>query len=981
MPAASKPTLDKIYDPRAVEERVTQLWSRHDFSRPSGTGSPYCIMLPPPNVTGTLHMGHAFQDTLMDALVRYQRMRGRRVLWQPGIDHAGIATQMVVERELARVGLDRAGLGRDAFLERVWAWKERSGATIVEQMKRIGASADWSRLRFTMDEGLSKAVREAFVRLYDEGLIYRGPRLVNWDPKLLTALSDLEVQTEEGVEGELYVLRYPLAEPRAGQTHLSVATTRPETLLGDVALAVHPEDARYREFVGARVRLPLTERTIPVLADPMVDPTFGTGVVKITPAHDPHDFDLWKRRGANDRLPLFRIFDVHARIQDPARDLEAPRGEAALLFQAPEGHEVLELAARGTLVPRAYVGLARVEARKRILEDLAARGLLERCEPHRMTLPRGDRSGAVLEPYLTVQWFVRTAPLARPLLTGENAARPRFVPDAWRKTYEQWLERIEDWCISRQLWWGHRIPAWYGDDGRIYVARDEDDLERRYPGIDRARLERDEDVLDTWFSSALWPFSTLGWPDETPDLAAFYPGDVLVTGFDIIFFWVARMAMMGERFLGRVPFRDVYIHALVRDSEGQKMSKSKGNVLDPLDLIDGIAADDLVVKRTAGLLQPQRREAIAERTRREFPEGIPGYGADAVRYTFAALAAPGRDVRFDLARVAGYRSFCTKLWNAGRFVLLQLDEVPTEESARAAGANGADDGPAERWIRARLAAVVEDAHRSFATYRFDLLAQRCHEFAWGEFCDWYLELAKIGLRDSASTPRRRAAIRRTLLETYETLLRLLHPLVPFVTEELWQALRPHLDAPPPSIMVAPYPEVGKLALSRPEEVEDVRWIVGLVEHLRRSRTALEIPPAQRCPLLFRTEDEAVAARLERLALYVRELARLSSLRRLDPHEALPAHSRPADARAEIELYFVAPTSVNKTEELARVRREEERCRSRLEACRARLENPSFRTRAPREVLAREEERCAEEAQTLLRLQERRRALEEDADEE
>jgi valyl-tRNA synthetase len=975
--SASPPTadLEKTFEPRKVEDRVAQLWDRHDLFRPSGTGAPYCIMLPPPNVTGTLHMGHAFQDTLMDALVRYQRMRGRRVLWQPGIDHAGIATQMVVEREIAREGLDRQGLGREAFLERVWAWKERSGTTIVEQMKRLGASADWSRSRFTMDEGLSRAVREAFVRLYDDGLIYRGPRLVNWDPKLLTALSDLEVQTEEGVAGELYVLRYPLVEPRHGRTSLRVATTRPETLLGDVALAVHPEDERYRGIAGAFVRLPLTERTIPVLADPMVDPTFGTGVVKITPAHDPNDFDLWKRRGKEEALPLFRIFDAHARIQDPARDRDLPRGDGALLFQAPEGHEVRRLADEGRLIPPAYVGLSREEARRRILEDLAREGLLEGREAHRMTLPRGDRSGAILEPYLTVQWFVRTAPLARPLLEGANTALPRFVPEGWRKTYEQWLERIEDWCISRQLWWGHRLPVWYDKDGRQYVARDEKDLERRYPGVDPAALERDEDVLDTWFSSSLWPFSTLGWPEQTEELEAFYPGDVLVTGFDIIFFWVARMAMMGERFLGQVPFRDVYIHALVRDSEGQKMSKSKGNVLDPLDLIDGIDAQALVEKRTAGLLQPERREAIAERTRREFPQGIPGYGADAVRFTFAALAAPGRDVRFDLGRVAGYRSFCTKLWNAGRFVLLQLDGAAAGETERDASSDGAHEGAAERWIRARLASAVEDAHRHFAAYRFDLLAQRSHEFVWGEFCDWYVELAKIGLRDPKATAARRAAVRRTLLEVYETILRLLHPLVPFVTEELWQALRPRLADPPPSIMVAPYPQAAETPSAAREDVESIGWIVGLIEHLRRSRIALEIPPAQRVPLLFRTEDTSLAERLERHGLFVRELARLESLRKLEARESLPPRTRPAEARGDIELHFVVPAVANAAEERARLEKEAERCRARLEGSRARLANPAFRSRAPKEVLAREEERVAEDERTLARLHKRLEELE------
>ncbi len=964
------PPLDKTFDPGKVEARIARFWEEQDLFRPTGDGSPYCIMLPPPNVTGTLHMGHAFQDTLMDALVRYHRMLGRRVLWQPGVDHAGIATQIVVERELAREGLERMRLGREAFLERVWRWKEQSGATIVTQMKRLGASADWSRSRFTMDEGLSRAVREAFVRLYDEGLVYRGPRLVNWDPVLLTALSDLEVQTEENVPGELYVLRYPLVEARDGRTHLSVATTRPETLLGDVALAVHPDDARYRSWIGAQVRLPLTERTIPVLADPMVDPTFGTGIVKITPAHDPQDFEVWKRHAAEAKLPIFRIFDDRARVQDPARDLEAPRGDAALLFQAPEDHEVRRLAAEGRLVPRAYIGLSREEARQRILADLTTAGLLERREPHRMSLPRGDRSGALLEPYLTVQWFVRTAPLARPLLEGEHAANPNFVPEAWRKTYEQWLERIEDWCISRQLWWGHRLPVWYGEDGRIYVARDEGDLLRRYPGVDPAALEQDEDVLDTWFSSSLWPFSTLGWPEKTEDLKTFYPGDVLVTGFDIIFFWVARMTMMGVHFLGRMPFRDVYIHALVRDSEGQKMSKSKGNVLDPLDLIDGIELEPLVAKRTSGLLQPERREEIAARTRREFPNGIPSYGTDAVRFTFAALAAPGRDVRFDLGRVGGYRSFCTKLWNAGRFVLLQLETADDGSLPLAEG----DDGAGEHWIRARLAAAIDEAHRHFAAYRFDLLAQRCHEFVWGEFCDWYVELAKIGLRDPDAGPGRRAAIRRNLLVTYEATLRLLHPLIPFVTEELWQALRPRLDNPPRSIVVAPYPRSEELRPWDATQAEDTRWTIGIVESLRRSRVALGIPAGQRVPLAYRTTGKEAATRLTRHALVVRGLAHLDSLRSLEPDEVPPAGARPAETASDIECYFLAAPAANTDEDLARLKNEAERTRNRLETCRNRLTNAAFRARAPREVIAREEERCAEEARALARLEERIAAL-------
>lgn len=968
-PEPARP-LAKTYEPREVEAHAAALWESHDLFRPRGEGAPYCIMLPPPNVTGTLHMGHAFQDTLMDALARYHRMRGRRVLWQPGVDHAGIATQMVVERQLEAEGQNRQGLGRDAFLARVWAWKERSGSTIVNQMKRLGASADWSRLRFTMDEGLSRAVIEAFVRLYDDGLIYRGPRLVNWDPQLLTALSDLEVQTEEDVAGELAFIRYPLVQPVAGRTHLVVATTRPETLLGDVAVAYHPDDERYRGLAGARVRLPLTGRTVPVLADPMVDPAFGTGVVKITPAHDPHDFELWRRRREEADLPLFRIFDIHARIQDPACDLEAPRGDGAHLFQASPGHEVRTLAREGTLVPRAYVGLDRETARRVILEDLRTQGFLERREPHRMTLPRGDRSGAVLEPYLTVQWFVRTPALAAPLLESENRAMPRFVPEGWRKVYTQWLENIEDWCISRQLWWGHRIPAWYDTRGTVYVARDEEDLRRRHPALDLAGLERDEDVLDTWFSSALWPFSTLGWPEDTADLRAFYPSDVLVTGFDIIFFWVARMSMMGARFLGRVPFRDVYIHALVRDSEGQKMSKSKGNVLDPLDLVDGIGLEDLVAKRTSGLLQPSRKEAIAERTRREFPAGIPGYGTDALRYTFAALAAPGRDVRFDLSRVAGYRGFCTKIWNAGRFVLLQLAE---DEGTPPAPVSD-DPGPAERWIRARLAAAIDDAHRHFAAYRFDLLAQRLYEFVWDEFCDWYVEMAKIGLRDPASSPARRVTIRRTLLETYETALRLLHPLVPFVTEELWQSLRPRLADPPTSLMLAAYPESPPASV--PRDDPDVAWLVGLVEHLRRSRLALGLPPHEKPPLLYRTDDTEVPRRLASLAPFVLGLARLASVDRLDGGETPPG-ALAAGPRPDVVLYFVAGPRDRESEagELARLRREEERCRERLEACRARLANEAFRARAPAPVLRREEERRNEEERTLTRLRERIAALE------
>ncbi|HET6724892.1 MAG TPA: valine--tRNA ligase, partial [Gammaproteobacteria bacterium] len=687
--------MDKTYDPHAIEQDWYRRWEAAGYFAPQGDREPYCIMIPPPNVTGTLHMGHAFQHTLMDALIRYRRMRGDRTLWQVGSDHAGIATQMVVERQLNAEGKTRHDLGREGFEERVWEWKGQSGGTITGQMRRLGDSVDWSRERFTMDEGLSKAVAEVFVRLYDEGLIYRGKRLVNWDPVLKTALSDLEVvPTEEN--GHLWHLRYPLTD---GSGHVIVATTRPETMLGDVAVAVHPDDERYQQLVGKQIDLPLTHRRIPVIADEYVDPEFGTGCVKITPAHDFNDYEIGQRHN----LPMINVLTPDAALTDD--------------------------------VPEAYRGLDRFEARKQIVVDFEALGLLEKTDPHKLKVPHGDRSNAVVEPYLTDQWYMKMGPLAEPAIKAVEDGDIRFVPENWSKTYFEWIRNIQDWCISRQLWWGHRIPAWYDEAGNIYVGRDEAEVRIKYQLTNTLPLTRDNDVLDTWFSSALWPFSTLGWPEKTPELEAYYPTNVLVTGFDIIFFWVARMVMMGLKFMDDVPFHEIYITGLIRDEHGQKMSKSKGNILDPIDLIDGIELDALIEKRTFGMMQPQLAEKVRKNTRKQFPDGIPAHGTDALRYTLAALAGPSRDINFDLGRLDGYRNFCNKLWNAARYVLMKLEATPAEGSE-------IEYGVAERWIRSRLARTIAAVHEHFGTYRFDLAARALYEFTWNEYCDWYLELSK-----------------------------------------------------------------------------------------------------------------------------------------------------------------------------------------------------------------------------------------------
>jgi valyl-tRNA synthetase len=932
--------MDKAYSPADIEQRWYAHWESRGWFAPRSEGAaapPYCIMIPPPNVTGTLHMGHAFQDTIMDALTRRQRMLGAPTLWQPGTDHAGIATQMVVERQLNAEGKRRTDLGREAFLERVWKWKAESGGTIARQLRRMGASVDWSRDRFTMDEGLSRAVREAFVRLHSEGLIYRGKRLVNWDPVLHTALSDLEVLGEEE-QGSLWHLRYPLAD---GDGHLVVATTRPETMLGDTAVAVHPEDERYRALIGRTVRLPITGREIPIIADDYVDPAFGTGCVKITPAHDFNDYAMGQRHG----LALINIFTADAALNENA--------------------------------PEALRGLDRFEARKQVVAQLEAEGLLERIDPHKLMVPRGDRSGAVIEPWLTDQWYVRIEPLAKPAIEAVESGRIRFVPGNWDKTYFQWMNNIQDWCISRQLWWGHRIPAWYDAEGNIYVAHDAAAATAQA----RARLGRevelrqDDDVLDTWFSSALWPFSTLGWPESTSALSQFYPTSVLVTGFDIIFFWVARMIMFGLKFMGDVPFRDVYVHGLIRDGEGQKMSKSKGNVIDPLDIVDGIALDALLAKRTTGLMQPHLAPAIEKATRKAFPEGIAAYGTDALRFTFAALATQSRDLRFDLQRVAGYRNFCNKLWNAARFVMLMLEQVPPAPAGVVPEYTLAD-----RWIRSRFAHAVAAVDAAFDEYRFDYAATALYEFTWHEYCDWYLELTKPLLQGEGAEPAQREGARRTLIEVLEALLRALHPLMPFITEEIWQRVAPLLPGAQPfaagerSIMLAPWPRAADFA-SDPAAEQDMQWLMRIVLGVRQIRGEMDIAPSRRLPLLMQGASEAD------LALAARHARLLERLAGIEPPQALAAGTTAPPAAAAIvgELTLLVPMAglIEPASELVRLDKRLRKVREEITRAGAKLGNENFVRSAPEAVVAQERERLAEFNRTLAgleRAQEQVRAL-------
>src|SRR5690554_4663105 len=915
--------MDKTYQPHAIETSWYQTWEQNNYFAPQGSGEPYTIALPPPNVTGSLHMGHGFNNSVMDALIRFRRMQGRNTLWQPGTDHAGIATQMVVERQLAAQDVSRHDLGREKFLEKVWEWKEQSGGTITSQIRRLGSSVDWTRERFTMDEGLSEAVKEAFVRLYEDGLIYRGKRLVNWDPKLHTAISDLEVENHDET-GSLWHLRYPLADGATtadGKNYLIVATTRPETMLGDTAVAVNPEDERYKALIGKFVELPLVGRRIPIVGDDYCDPEFGTGCVKITPAHDFNDYEVGQRHD----LPLINVFDENAALNEQA--------------------------------PPAYRGLDRFAARERIVEDMRAQGLLDGIDDHVSMIPRGDRSGAVVEPFLTDQWYVRVKPLAEPAIEAVEQGRVRFVPENWSKTYFDWMHNIQDWCISRQLWWGHRIPAWYDDAGRIYVGRDEADARAKNDLPADLPLRQDEDVLDTWFSSALWPFSTLGWPERTAALETWYPTNVLVTGFDIIFFWVARMIMMGLKFMGDVPFREVYIHGLVRDQEGQKMSKSKGNILDPLDVVDGIDLESLVAKRTEGLMQPHLKSRIEKTTRKEFPDGIPAFGADALRLTFASLATTGRDIRFDLGRVDGYHRFCNKLWNASGYVLTHLAQgVPAGERKPTI---------ADRWIRSRLGRAVRAAHEAVSAYRFDLMTQALYDFAWHEFCDWYLELTKPVLQADDADPREVASTRATLAETLDALLKLLHPLIPFVTEELWLKLAAAMGTKGDTIMLEPLPR-PEVYVVDDEAEQEIDWLQRFVVAIRQIRGEMNIAPSHRLAVKL---AGASAVDRERVARHRNYLERLAVLAEISEVESASSVRGAATALVgDMQILVPLAGLIDIAAERERLGKQLERASADLEKCRRKLANEAFVANAPPDVVAKERERAAELEQRAARLE-------------
>jgi len=909
--------MEKTYNPQAIEQTWYQHWEDKGYFKPQGGENPYCIVIPPPNVTGSLHMGHAFQDTIMDTLIRYHRMKGDNTLWQPGTDHAGIATQMVVERQLTSENKTRHDLGREAFIDRVWQWKAESGGTITQQLRRMGASPDWSRERFTMDDGLSAAVQAVFIQLYDEDLIYRGKRLVNWDPVLHTAVSDLEVISEEE-DGQMWHLRYPIV---GEDGFLTVATTRPETMLGDSAVAIHPDDSRYAHLLGKQIELPLTGRTIPVIADNYVDPEFGSGCVKITPAHDFNDYEVGQRHD----LELINIFTIDAKINDQA--------------------------------PAAYQGMDRFVARKAVVRDLEALGLMEKVADHKLMVPRGDRSHSVIEPYLTDQWFVRAEPLAKPSIEAVKNGSIKFIPENWSKTYYNWMENIQDWCISRQLWWGHRIPAWYDASGNFYVAQSAEAARSKYSLSEDLELTQDEDVLDTWFSSALWPYSTLGWPNtDDPALKTFYPTSVLVTGFDIIFFWVARMIMFGLKFMGEAPFHEVYIHGLVRDADGNKMSKSKGNVLDPLDLIDGISLEDLLVKRTTGLMQPEMAPSIIAATNKHFPDGIPAFGTDALRFTFTSLATTGRDIRFDLGRIEGYRNFCNKLWNATRYVLQNTEDQDCSFGKLSL---------ADRWIISRLQQVEAQTVQHIESYRFDLVSRDLYEFVWNDYCDWYIELSKPVLYSEKYNSGQKSAARHTLVAVLETVLRLLHPIMPYITEELWQRVAPLASVKAETIMLCAYPQADEKLIDT-SAIEELEWVKQFIMGVRQIRSEMDIKPGKALPVICHNGSSLDQQRLDENRSLLVSLAKLESINWLEANQQAPECA--TSLVGDMNLLIPLAGLIDKDSELMRLQKNIEKFEQEAKRIKAKLGNKNFVSRAPAAIVSKENEKLAEAQSALASLQ-------------
>ncbi|CAQ86075.1 MULTISPECIES: valine--tRNA ligase [Photorhabdus] len=936
----SEPSLDKTYNPKEIEQPLYSHWEKSGYFKPNGDTSreSFCIVIPPPNVTGSLHMGHAFQQTIMDTMIRYQRMQGKNTLWQSGTDHAGIATQMVVERKIAaEEGKTRHDYGRDAFIDKIWQWKAESGGTITNQMRRLGNSVDWERERFTMDEGLSNAVKEAFVRLYQENLIYRGKRLVNWDPKLHTAISDLEVENRE-VKGSMWHLRYPLADgakTAEGKDYLIVATTRPETMLGDTGVAVNPEDPRYKDLIGKEIILPLVNRRIPIIGDEHADMEKGTGCVKITPAHDFNDYEVGKRHA----LPMINIMTLDGNILDEAEVFDT-NGEISDIYSSD--------------IPAEYRGMERFAARKAMVAEFEKLGLLVEIKAHDLTVPYGDRGGVVIEPMLTDQWYVRTAPLAKVAIEAVENGDIQFVPKQYENMYYSWMRDIQDWCISRQLWWGHRIPAWYDAEGNVYVGRNEEEVRRENNLSANIILNQDEDVLDTWFSSGLWTFSTLGWPEQTEALKTFHPTDVLVSGFDIIFFWIARMIMMTMHFIKdengkpQVPFKTVYMTGLIRDEEGQKMSKSKGNVIDPLDMVDGIALEDLLEKRTGNMMQPQLAEKIRKRTEKQFPTGIEAHGTDALRFTLAALASTGRDINWDMKRLQGYRNFCNKLWNASRFVLMNTE-------GQDCGQNGGEMmlSLADRWILAEFNQTVKAYREALDTYRFDMAANILYEFTWNQFCDWYLELSKPAINKGSEAEVRGA--RHTLIEVLEGLLCLAHPIIPFITETIWQRVKVVKGIEADTIMLQPFPEfdqekTDELALN------DLEWIKEAIIAVRNIRAEMNIAPGKPLEVLLRNADPDAQRRVAENLNFIQAMGRLSSVTLLSAGEEAPVSVTKLIDGAEVLIPMAG--LVDKEAELNRLDKEIEKLDKEIGSIEGKLSNEGFVSRAPEAVVAKERERLA-----------------------